>query len=173
MTAVGLFQILFFFAIIVAVTKPIGVFMTRVFDGERTVLHPVLRPLEVLIYRLSGIREEVEQHWTHYAGSVLAITVAKFVLTYLIQRLQGFLPLNPQGFSTAHAAQGATPMTPDLAFNTAVSFMTNTNWQSYVGETTVSYFVQMTALTVQNFTSAAAGIAIALALVRGFARQES
>ena len=95
------------------------------------------------------------------------------MFTYLIQRLQGFLPLNPQGFSTAHAAQGATTMTPDLAFNTAVSFMTNTNWQSYVGETTMSYFVQMAALTVQNFTSAAAGIAVAIALVRGFARQET
>ena len=97
----------------------------------------------------------------------------KFVFTYLIQRLQGLLPLNPQGFSTSHAAQGATAMTPDLAFNTAVSFMTNTNWQSYVGETTMSYFVQMAALTVQNFTSAAAGMAIAIALVRGFARQET
>ena len=125
-----------------------------------------------MIYRLGGVREEVEQHWTHYAGAVLAISIAKFAFTYLIQRLQGFLPLNPQGFSTASAATGATPMTPDLAFNTAVSFMTNTNWQSYVGETTMSYFVQMTALTVQNFTSAAAGIAIAIALVRGFARHE-
>ncbi len=147
--------------------------MARVFEGERTFLHPVLRPLERLIYRLSGVREDVEQHWTQYAGALLAFSIAKFVFTYLIQRLQGFLPLNPQGFSTASAATGATPMTPDLAFNTAVSFMTNTNWQSYVGETTMSYFVQMTALTVQNFTSAAAGIAIAIALVRGFARQET
>src|SRR5262245_33362794 len=164
MTAVGLLQILFFFAVIVALTKPVGAFMTRVFNGERTFLHPVLRPLETLIYRLSGVREEVEQHWTQYAGALLAVSIAKFAFTYLIQRLQGVLPLNPQGFSTAHAAQGATPMTPDLAFNTAVSFMTNTNWQSYVGETTVSYFVQMAALTVQNFTSAAAGIAVAIAL---------
>ena len=173
MTAIGLIQILFFFLIILALTKPVGAFMAKVFQGERTFLHPVLRPLERLIYRLSGVREEVEQHWTHYAGAVLAISIAKFVFTYLIQRLQGFLPLNPQGFSTANAAQGATPLTPDLAFNTAVSFMTNTNWQSYVGETTVSYFVQMAALTVQNFTSAAAGIAIAIALVRGFARHET
>jgi potassium-transporting ATPase potassium-binding subunit len=173
MTAIGLIQILFFFLIILALTKPVGAFMAKVFQGEHTFLHPILRPLERLIYRLSGVREEVEQHWTHYAGAVLAISVAKFVFTYLIQRLQGFLPLNPQGFGTANAAQGATPLTPDLAFNTAVSFMTNTNWQSYVGETTVSYFVQMAALTVQNFTSAAAGIAIAIVLVRGFARHET
>ncbi len=172
MTISGLLQIVFYLAIIVALARPVGAFMARVFEGERTFLHPVLRPLERLIYRLSGVREEVEQHWTHYAAAVLAVTTAQFVLTYLIQRLQGFLPLNPQGFSTADAAQGATAMTPDLAFNTAVSFTTNTNWQAYVGETTVSYFVQMTALTVQNFTSAAAGIAIAIALVRGFARHE-
>jgi K+-transporting ATPase ATPase A chain len=173
MTAIGLIQILFFFLIILALTKPVGAFMAKVFQGEHTFLHPILRPLERLIYRLSGVREEVEQHWTHYAGAVLAISIAKFVFTYAIQRLQGLLPLNPQGFSTATAAQGATPLTPDLAFNTAVSFMTNTNWQSYVGETTVSYFVQMAALTVQNFTSAAAGIAIAIVLVRGFARHET
>jgi K+-transporting ATPase ATPase A chain len=173
MTAIGIYQILFFFLIILALTKPMGLFIARVIEGERTFLHPVLRPLERLIYRFSGVREEVEQRWTHYAGAVLAISIAKFVFTYLIQRLQGFLPLNPQGFSMANAAQGATTMTSDLAFNTAVSFMTNTNWQSYVGETTVSYFVQMAALTVQNFTSAAAGIAIAIALVRGFARHES
>jgi K+-transporting ATPase ATPase A chain len=173
MTAIGIYQILFFFLIILALTKPIGAFMARVFQGERTFLHPVLRPLERLIYKLSGVREDVEQHWTQFAGAVLAVSIAKFAFTYLIQRLQGFLPLNPQGFSTAAAAQGATPMTPDLAFNTAVSFVSNTNWQSYVGETTMSYFVQMTALTVQNFTSAAAGIAIAIALVRGFARHDA
>ena len=133
----------------------------------------MLRPLERAIYRLGGIREDVEQRWTQYAGALLAFSIAKFVFTYLLQRLQGCLPLNPQGFSTAHAPAGATAMTPDLAFNTAVSFMTNTNWQAYGGETTLSYFVQMAALTVQNFTSAAAGIAVAIALVRGFARQES
>src|SRR5262245_5162099 len=172
MTPIGVFQILFFFLLILAITKPLGLFMARVFQGERTFLHPLLRPLEVVIYRLSGIREDVEQHWTRYAGALLAFSIAKFVFTYLIQRLQGFLPLNPQGFSTAHAPQGATAMTPDLAFNTAISFVTNTNWQSYGGETTLSYFVQMAALTVQNFTSAAAGMAIAIALVRGFSRQE-
>jgi potassium-transporting ATPase potassium-binding subunit len=166
MTAIGVYQILFFFLVILAVTKPLGVFMARVFGGERTFLHPALRPLERLVYRLGGIREDVEQRWIEYAGAVLAFSVAKFVFTYLIQRLQGVLPLNPQGF-------GAALVKPDLAFNTAVSFMTNTNWQAYSGESTLSYFVQMTALTVQNFTSAAAGIAVAIALVRGFSRQES
>jgi len=173
MTALGLYQILFYFLVILALTKPLGVFMAHVFEGERTFLHPLLRPLERIIYRLSGVREEVEQRWTQYAGAVLAFSIAKFAFTYLIQRLQGFLPLNPQGFSTAHPAAGATALTPDLAFNTAVSFITNTNWQAYSGESTVSYFVQMTALTVSNFTSAAAGIAIAIAIVRGFARREA
>ncbi|MEO8483287.1 MAG: potassium-transporting ATPase subunit KdpA [Acidobacteriota bacterium] len=173
MTAVGIYQILFFFVLILAITKPLGIFMARVFKGERTFLHPILRPLERGIYRLSGLREDVEQSWTQYAGALLAFTIAKFVFTYLIQRMQGWLPFNPQGFSTAHAAAGAATLTPDSAFNTAVSFVTNTNWQSYGGETTMSYFVQMTALTVSNFTSAAAGIAVAIALVRGFARHES
>ncbi len=173
MTAAGVSQILVFFAIIVACARPMGAFMARVFDGERTFLHPILRPLERAIYALGGIREDVEQRWTTYAGALLAFSFAKFVFTYPIQRLQGILPFNPQGFSTAVAPGGATAMTPDLAFNTAVSFITNTNWQSYVGETTLSYFVQMAALTVQNFTSAAAGIAIAIALIRGFARQGS
>jgi len=165
MTAAGVTQILVFFAIIAASAHPLGVFMARVFAGERTFLHPVLRPLERAIYALGGIEEDVEQRWTTYAGALLAFSAVKFVFTYGNQRLQGILPLNPQGFGTAAAAAGATAMTPDLAFNTAVSFVTNTNWQSYGGETTMSYFVQMTALTVQNFTSAAAGIAIAIAYV--------
>ncbi len=173
MTAIGVFQILFFSAVVLGLTKPVGLFMTAVFEGRRTFLHPVLRPIERLIYRLGGVREDVEQHWTRYAGSLLAFSVAKLVFTYLLLRFQGRLPLNPQGFGTAHAAPGATPMTPDLAFNVAVSFMTNTNWQAYGGETAVSYFVQMVALTVQNFTSAAAGIAVAIAVVRGFARREA
>lgn len=172
MTALGVFQVLFYLLVIVALARPLGAFMARVFQGERTFLHPLFRPLERLIYRLGGAREEVEQHWTQYAGALIAFSIAKFAFTYLIQRLQGWLPLNPQGFGTAQAATGATTLTPDLAFNTAVSFMSNTNWQSYVGETTVSYFVQMAAFTVQNFTSAAAGMAIAIALVRGFARHE-
>src|SRR5262249_38465558 len=173
MTALGWYQIVVFFLVILAITKPVGAFMARVFNGDRTFLHPVLRPLERAIYRLSGIREDAEQRWTQYAGALLAFSIAKFVFTYVIQRVQGMLPLNPQGFGTAHAPSGATAVTPDLAFNTAVSFMSNTNWQAYGGESTLSYFVQMAALTVQNFTSAAAGIAVAIAVVRGFSRQES
>ena len=150
-----------------------GAFMARVFQGERTFLHPVLRPLERLIYRLSGVREEVEQHWTQYAGALLAFSIAKFAVHLSDPAAPGLPAAQPAGVQHGEAAQGATTLTPDLAFNTAVSFMTNTNWQSYVGETTMSYFVQMAALTVQNFTSAAAGIAIAIALVRGFARHET
>jgi K+-transporting ATPase ATPase A chain len=172
MTTLGVLQILIYFLLILLTTKPIGAFMARVFAGERTFLHPVLRPLERLIYRLSGVREDAEQRWTQYCGAVLAFSFFSFLFVYLLQRLQGFLPLNPMGFGTGGAPQNATAMTPDLAFNTAVSFMTNTNWQSYVGEATLSYLVQMAALAVQNFASAAAGIAIAVALIRGFARQK-
>jgi potassium-transporting ATPase potassium-binding subunit len=165
MTPQGLFQIVIFFLILVAVTKPAGIFMTRVFNGERTFLHPVLRWLEVLIYKMSGVREDVEQRWTQYSGALLSFSVFGFLLAYVLQRVQAYLPLNPQNFGTPN-------VTPDLAFNTAVSFVTNTNWQSYSGESTLSYLVQMTALTVQNFLSGAAGIAIAIAVVRGFARQQ-
>jgi K+-transporting ATPase ATPase A chain len=165
MTPQGLFQIVIFFLILVAVTKPAGIFMTRVFNGERTFLHPVLRWLEVLIYKMSGVREDVEQRWTQYSGALLSFSVFGFLLAYVLQRAQAYLPLNPQNFGTPN-------VTPDLAFNTAVSFVTNTNWQSYSGESTLSYLVQMTALTVQNFLSGAAGIAIAIAVVRGFARQQ-
>jgi K+-transporting ATPase ATPase A chain len=170
MTFIGIVQILVFFAIIVAITKPVGSFMYRVFEGQRTFLHPVLGPIERLIYRVSGIREDEEQTWVRYAASMISLSIFSFLFVYLIQRLQGFLPLNPMHFSTAQAPTGATPMTPDLAFNTAVSFMTNTNWQSYSPDTTMSYLTQMTALAVQNFVSAAVGIAIAVALIRGFAR---
>lgn len=173
MTATGVLYIVGFFLVLLALTKPLGLFMAHVFEGERTFLHPVLRPLERLIYRLCGIREDVEQRWTHYAASLLAFSLVSFLFVYVIQRLQGFLPVNPMGFSTGHAPGNATAMTPDLAFNTAVSFMTNTNWQAYGGETTLSYFVQMAALTVQNFVSAAAGIAVAIALIRGFARKQA
>jgi potassium-transporting ATPase potassium-binding subunit len=172
MSALGIYQIVFFFLVILALTKPMGVFMARVFEGRRTFLHPVLRPVEALLYRVGGVRENVEQHWTTYSAAFLAFHVAKFLFVYGIMRLQGWLPLNPMGFSTAHAPANATPLTPDLAFNTAASFLTNTNWQAYVGETTMSYFTQMAALTVQNFTSAASGVAIAIALTRGFARQQ-
>jgi len=173
MNVSGVLYILIFFLILLALTKPLGLFMANVFEGRRTFLHPVLRPLERLIYRLCGIREDSEQRWTQYAASILAFSLVSFLVVYAMQRLQGFLLFNPMGFSTGHAPGNATAMTPDLAFNTAVSFMTNTNWQSYGGETTLSYFVQMAALTVQNFVSAAAGIAVAVALIRGFARRQA
>jgi len=164
-TSNGLFQIVVYFLILLAITKPVGTFMARVFGGERTFLHPILRWLEVLIYRLSGVREDVEQRWTQYAGALLSFSVFGFLLAYVLQRAQAYFPLNPQNFGTPN-------VTPDLAFNTSLSFVTNTNWQSYSGESTLSYFVQMAALTVQNFVSGAAGVAIAIALVRGFARQQ-
>ena len=173
MTANGILQIGVFFLAVLALTRPMGAFMARVFEGERTWLHPALRPLERLIYKLCGVREDQEQRWTGYAASLLMFSLVSLLLTYLIQRLQGFLPFNPQGFGTAHAPQGATAMTPDLAFNTAVSFTTNTNWQAYTPETTMSYLTQMVGLATHNFFSAAAGIAIAIALVRGFARHTS
>jgi K+-transporting ATPase ATPase A chain len=166
MTPNGILQIAVFFGLILLVTKPIGLFMSRLFQGERTFLHPVIRPVEVLVYRLCGVRESAEQRWTQYAASLLSFSIFSFLFVYAFQRLQGHLPLNPQGFGTAQ-------MPPDLAFNTAVSFTTNTNWQAYSGESTMSYLVQMAALAVQNFASAAAGIAVAIALIRGFARQET
>ena len=173
MTSFGVLQILIYFALITAIARPLGAFMTRLFAGERTFLHPVLRPVERLCYAVAGVRETNEQRWTQYAGSLLSFSFFSFLFVYLLQRLQGWLPLNPAGFGTGHAPANATAMTPDLAFNTAVSFTTNTNWQSYVGETTMSYLVQMAALTVQNFASAAVGVAIAVALIRGFARQQA
>src|SRR5215468_8125923 len=173
MTVLGIAQILIFFALVLAVTKPAGVFMYNVFEGRRTFLHPVLRWVERLIYRLGGVHEDVEQTWIRYTASLISLSIFCFLFPYALQRLQGLLPLNPMHFSTAQAPGNATTMTPDLAFNTAVSFMTNTNWQSYSPDTTVSYLVQMAALTVQNFVSAAVGIAVAVALIRGFARHTS
>jgi K+-transporting ATPase ATPase A chain len=166
MTSIGILQILVFFGIILALTKPVGLFMSRLFQGERTFLHPVLRPLEVVVYKLCGVKENEEHRWTHYAASVLAFSVFAFLFPYALMRLQGLLPLNPQGF-------GAGQVSPDQSFNTAMSFMTNTNWQWYSGESAMSYLVQMAALAVQNFVSAAAGIAVAIALIRGFARHET
>jgi K+-transporting ATPase ATPase A chain len=166
MTTIGVLQILVFFGIILALTKPVGVFMSRLYAGERTFLHPVLRPLEVMIYKICGVREPDEQRWTHYTASVLAFSLLSFLFVYALQRLQGLLPLNPQAF-------GAGQVAPDQGFNTALSFMTNTNWQWYSGESTMSYLVQMAALAVQNFVSAAAGIAVAVAMIRGFARHET
>jgi K+-transporting ATPase ATPase A chain len=165
MTSSGVLQILLFFALILVCVKPLGAYMSNVFDGRRTFLHPVLRWLEVLTYKVAGVREDVEQRWTQYTASLLAFSIFGFLLVYLLQRAQAYLPFNPQNFGTPN-------VTPDLAFNTAASFLTNTNWQAYSGESTLSYFVQMAALTVQNFVSAAAGLAVAIAVIRGFARHE-
>jgi potassium-transporting ATPase potassium-binding subunit len=166
MTSQGVLQIAFFFITLLALTKPLGLFMAQVFEGKRTFLHPLLYPLERLVYQLGGVKEGTEQRWTQYTASLLSFSAVCFIFVYAILRLQGFLPLNPAGF-------GAKQATPDLSFNTAVSFMTNTNWQSYGGESTLSYFVQMVALTVQNFVSAAVGMCVAIALIRGFARRQA
>ena len=160
----GWLQIAVFAAIVVALAKPLGLYMTNVFEGKRTWLSPVLRPVERLFYAVSGVRENEDQHWLAYAFGMLLFNAAGFLLLYAILRLQGHLPLNPQGFGNVPA---------DLAFNTAISFTTNTNWQNYVGEATMSYFSQMAGLTVHNFVSAATGIALAVALIRGFARRSA
>src|SRR5215468_6298226 len=173
MTLLGIGQIVVFFLIVLALTKPVGTYMYRVFEGRRTFLHAVFRPVERLIYWAGGVKEAEEQTWVRYSASLIAFSIFAFLFTYLIQRLQGFLPLNPMHFSTPQAPTNATSMTPDLAFNTAISFMTNTNWQSYSPDTTLGYLVQMAALAVQNFVSAAVGIAVAIALIRGFARHTS
>ncbi|MET0907312.1 MAG: potassium-transporting ATPase subunit KdpA [Tardiphaga sp.] len=161
MTLIGWIQIALFCAVILALTKPLGGYMTRVFNGERTLLSPVLRPVEAGIYRLSGVDAKREQHWLTYTVGMLLLQVVGLVFLYALLRLQDILPLNPQGQSAVAS---------DLAFNTAVSFVTNTNWQNYGGESTLSYLSQMLGLTVQNFLSAATGIALAVALIRGFAR---
>lgn len=166
MTFNGFLQILLYFLVILAVTKPIGLYMYHIFSGDRTWLHRILRPLERLIYASCGIRETDEMRWTTYAFSLLAFNMLGLGLTYLLLRLQGFLPLNPQGY-------GTNEMTPDLAFNMASSMVTNTNWQSYVPETTLSYFSNMVAVATQNWTSAATGIAAAIAIIRGFSRRSS
>jgi K+-transporting ATPase ATPase A chain len=164
MTINGWLQIIFFLLLILAVTKPLGVFMTRVFNGEKTFLDPVLRPVERLIYRTTGVDEKYEMGWMEYAVAMLLFSIVSMLLLYLLQRVQGFLPFNPQKLG------GVTP--PSLAFNTAASFTTNTNWQAYSGETTMSYFTQMAGLAYHNFISAATGIALAIALIRGIARRE-
>jgi len=166
MTSNGWLQIAVFFLLILACTKPLGTFIAAVIENRRTWLTPVLGPVERLIYKICGINPEEEQHWTRYAGALLVFSLVSAVLLYALQRLQGFLPFNPQAY-------GAGSVSPDLAFNTSVSFTTNTNWQSYTPETTLSYLVQMAGLTVHNFASAAAGLAVAIALVRGFARQSA
>ncbi|MGH9773328.1 MAG: potassium-transporting ATPase subunit KdpA [Candidatus Acidiferrales bacterium] len=164
MTGNGWFQIVLFLFVILALTKPLGVFMARVFNRERTFLDPLLRPVERLLYRLTGVDQQHEMRWTEYTLAMLLFSAVSMVLLYVIQRMQDWLPWNPR-----HLHAVAT----DLAFNTAASFTTNTNWQSYVPESTMSYFTQMAGLAYHNFASAAVGIAIAVALVRGIARRES
>ncbi|MDG4888904.1 potassium-transporting ATPase subunit KdpA [Mesorhizobium sp. WSM4887] len=161
MTLNGWIQILVYCGILLLLVKPLGGYMHRVFKGDRTLLSPVLVPIERGLYRLAGTSEKEEQHWAAYATGMLLFNLAGFLVLYALQRLQGALPYNPAGMAAVE---------PELAFNTAASFVTNTNWQNYGGESTMSYLVQMAGLTVQNFVSAATGIAIAIALIRGFAR---
>ena len=163
MTTNGWLQILLYLAIIFAVSKPLGVFMARVFSRECTFLDPIARPLERLLYRLTGVDESHEMRWTEYAVAMLMFSGVSMLVLYLIERVQQFLPFNPQKL----AAVGA-----DLAFNTAASFTTNTNWQNYAGEATMSYLTQMAGLAYHNFSSAAVGIALAIAFIRGIARRE-
>ena len=161
MTVIGWVQILLYCAVIAAITPALGSYMTRVFNGERTILSPILRPVEAALYRTGGVDERREQHWLVYTLSMLLFHVGGFAILYALMRFQDLLPLNPAGMSA---------LTPDLSFNTAVSFVTNTNWQNYGGESTMSYLTQMLGLTHQNFLSAATGIVLAVALIRGFAR---
>ena len=164
MTANGWFQIGFFLLVILLITKPLGVFLARVFNGEKTFLDWVLRPIEKLIYRLTGIDEKHEMRWTEYAVAMLLFSGVSMALLYVIERMQKFLPLNPQKFAN---------LEPGLAFGTAASFTTNTNWQAYSGESTMSYLTQMAGLAYHNFASAAVGIAVAVAVIRGIARKET
>jgi len=174
MTVIGWFQIILFLGLVLALTKPFGTFMYKVFEGQKTWLTPIVRPVERLIYKVGGVKEDEEMPWTTYTLAMLLFSVVTLVVTYAVLRWQAFLPLNPMHFGDAkNAPSYATAMTPDLAFNTAISFTTNTNWQSYSGENTMSYFSQMVALTSHNFLSASTGIAIAIALVRGLSRRSA
>src|SRR6266702_4505739 len=153
MTGNGILQIAAFFLVLLALTKPLGAYMAKVFAGERTWMHRVLRPVEAAIYKICGIDENGEQHWTRYAGGVLVFSLVSLLFTYGLQRLQQWFGLNPAGLGN---------VAPDLAFNTAASFTTNTNWQSYTPETTMSYLTQMVGLATHNFWSAAVGLAVAM-----------
>src|SRR5216683_4158165 len=164
MTANGWFQIGFFLMVIFLVTKPLGVFMTRVFNREKTFLDPVLRPVERLVYRLTGVDEKREMRWTEYAVAMLLFSGVSMTVLYLIERTQKWLPFNPQKFPNVE---------PGLAFGTAASFTTNTNWQVYSGESTMSYLTQMAGLAYHNFVSAAVGIVLAIVVIRGIARKET
>jgi K+-transporting ATPase ATPase A chain len=161
MTIIGWIQILLFCAIVLAMVRPLGAYITRVFNGERTFLSPLLRPVERALYWVGGVNESREQHWVSYTVAMLLFHVGGFLILYVLMRMQALLPFNPAGQSA---------VAEDLSFNTTVSFITNTNWQNYGGESTMSYLVQMAGLTHQNFLSAATGIVIAVALIRGFAR---
>jgi potassium-transporting ATPase potassium-binding subunit len=161
MTLNGWIQIAIYCAIVLALVKPLGWYMTRVFNGERTFLSPILVPVETGLYRLGGVDEKREQDWLTYTVAMLFFHVGGFLILYILMRVQGLLPFNPAGM---------TAVAPDLSFNTAISFITNTNWQNYGGESTMSYLVQMLGLTHQNFLSAATGIVLAMVLIRGFAR---
>jgi len=154
-------QLIFYMVVLIALAKPLGAFMARIYQGERTFLDPLLWPVEKLIYRLCGVRPDEEMNWKVYAFVMLLFNGLGLLVVYALQRIQGFLPLNPQGFGA---------VSPDSSWNTAVSFATNTNWQGYGGETTMSYLTQMLAMTVQNFVSAATGMAIVIAMIRGLAR---
>ena len=155
------FQLIFYMVVLLALAKPLGTFMAKVYQGEKTFLDPVFGPLERLLYRLAGVHADEEMNWKVYAIALMVFNVLGLLVVYALQRLQGYLPLNPQGFGA---------VTPNSSWNTAVSFATNTNWQGYGGETTMSYLTQMAALTVQNFMSAATGMAAVIAMIRGLAR---
>src|SRR5579871_6611313 len=157
-------QVGIFIAVVTAVSVPLGLYMARVYAHEPTFLDAVLLPLERLIYRACRVRHATEMTWSEYAIAMLLFSMVGMIVLYVMQRVQAFLPLNPQGF---------TGLAPDLAFNTAVSFTTNTNWQAYGGESTLSYFSQMAGLAVHNFTSAATGMCVAVALIRGFSRRSA
>ncbi len=164
MTGNDILQIAIFFGVLLLLAKPLGVYMARVYEGQPSGLDRVLGPVERLFYRICGIKPDEEMGWKKYAGAVLLFSAAGLFFLYALQRLQGFLPLNPQKFPA---------VSPDSSFNTAVSFITNTNWQGYGGETTMSYLTQMAGLGVQNFVSAAAGMAVLVALIRGFKRHSA
>jgi K+-transporting ATPase ATPase A chain len=164
MTANGWFQISLYLLVLLLITKPVGVFLTRVFEREKTLLDPLLRPTERLIYRLCGVDENKEMRWTEYGTTMLFFSAVSLILLYVLERLQYWLPWNPQKLAN---------VPPDLAWNTAVSFTTNTNWQAYTPETTMSYLTQMAGLAYHNFASAAVGIALAIAVIRGVSRHES
>ncbi len=164
MTLNGIFQIIFYLVVLVLLAKPLGEFMARVFEGKRTFLHPIFGPVEKFIYRVSGINPDEEMDWKQNAIAMMVFNVIGILIVYGLQRLQQFLPLNPEHFGA---------VTPDSSFNTAVSFATNTNWQGYGGETTMSYLTQMMALTVQNFLSAATGIAVLVLFIRGLVRHSA